>query len=71
MREKPPITVNKTGVMRYYAVNPGCIEDPVTDMYDANVDDTERTVLELETQSEPTAESRDIISKGIAAFKAD
>jgi len=32
---------------------------------------TERTILELETQREPTVEIQDIISKAIEAFEAD
>ena len=62
MREKYKMTADKTGVITSH---------PVTDMYNVNVDYTERTVLDLVTQEEPTVEIQDIISKAIADFEAD
>ena len=44
--------VEGTGVITYYAVFLDGIEYTVTDMYDANADYTERTILELATQEE-------------------
>ena len=71
MSENSKMTVDKTGVITYYAVNLGNIDYTVTDMYDANVDYTERTILELETQKEPTMAIQNRISKAIADFEAD
>ncbi len=65
------MTVDRTGVITYYAVTLAGIDDTVTDMYDANADYTERTFLELETQKEPTATIQNRISQAIADFEAD
>ncbi len=46
MREKYKMAVDKTGLTKYYAVNPDGIEYTVTGLYDANVDYIERTELE-------------------------
>jgi len=43
------ITVDKTGVITYYAVTFDEIDYIVIDMYDVNTDYTERTFLELAT----------------------
>ena len=71
MREKPAITVDKTVVIIFYAVNPGGIEYTVTDKYNANVDYTERTILALETQQEPSVAIRNRIAQAIDDFEAD
>jgi len=71
MSEKSKITVDKTGVITYYAVTLAGVDYTVTDMYDANTDYTERTFLELETQKEPTMAIQNRISKAIADFEAD
>ena len=71
MSEKSEITVDKTGVITYYAVHLDGIDYTVTDMYDVNTDYTERTFLELETQNEPSIEIHDKISQAIADFEAD
>ncbi|MCH8981075.1 hypothetical protein IH922_03545 [candidate division KSB1 bacterium] len=71
MSENSEITVDKTGVITYYAVTLDEIDYTVTDMYDANTDYTERTFLELETQKEPTIEIQNKISQAIADFEAD
>ncbi len=65
------MTVDKTGVITYYAVTFDEIDYTVTDMYDTNSDYTERTFLELETQKEPTVKVQDKISQAIADFEAD
>ncbi len=65
------MTVDKTGVITYYAVSFGEIDYTVTDMYDANSDYTERTFLELETQKAPTIAIQNKISQAIAEFEAD
>ena len=65
------ITIDKTGVITYYAVTFDEIDYTVTDMYDVNTDYTERTFLELETQTEPAPDIQDRISKAIADFEAD
>ncbi len=46
MSEKSKMTVDKTGVITYYAVTLDEIDYSVTDMYDVNTDYTERTELE-------------------------
>ena len=71
MSEKSKMTVDKTGVITYYAVHLGNITYTVTDMYDVNTDYTERTFLELETHNEPSIEIQDKISQAIAEFEAD
>ena len=71
MSENSKMTVDKTGVITYYAVTLAEIDYSVTDMYDANSDYTERTILELETQKEPSIEIQDRISQAIADFEAD
>ena len=71
MSEKSKITVEQTGVTTYYAVHLNGIAYTVTDMYDANADYTERTILELETQQEPSAAIRNSIAQAIADFAAD
>ena len=65
------MTVDKTGVITYYAVTLAGVDYTVTDMYDVNTDYTERTFLELETQKEPKIEIQDKISQAIADFEAD
>lgn len=71
MSENSKITVDKTGVITYYAVTFDEIDYTVTDMYDTNSDYTERTFLELETQKEPNIEIQNKISQAIADFEAD
>ena len=71
MSEKSKITIDKTGVITYYAVTLDEIDYTVTDMTDVNTDYTERTFLELETQSEPSIEIQNKISQAIADFEAD
>ncbi len=71
MSENTKITVDKTGVITYYAVSFGEIDYTVTDMYDVNTDYTERTFLELETQTEPTLKIQNKISQAIADFETD
>ena len=71
MSEKSEITVDQTGVITYYAVTFDEIDYTVTDMYDTNSDYTERTFLELETQTEPTVKLQNKISQAIADFEAD
>ncbi len=71
MSENSEITVDKTGVITYYAVTLAGIDYTVTDMYDANSDYTVRTFLELETQTEPASDIQDKISQAIAEFEAD
>ena len=71
MSEKSEMTVDKTGVITYYAVTFDEIDYTVTDMYDVNTDYTERTFLELETQKEPNIEIQNKISQAIADFEAD
>jgi len=51
------MTVDKTGVITYYAVTLDEIDYTVTDMYDTNSDYTERTFLELETRTSPILKS--------------
>ena len=65
------MTVDRTGVTTYYAVNLAGIAYTVTDMYDANADYTERTILALETQQEPSVAIRNSIAQAIADFEAD
>jgi len=45
MSEKSKMTVDKTGVITYYAVTFDEIDYTVTDMYDTNSDYTGRTIL--------------------------
>jgi len=71
MSENSKMTVDKTGVITYYAVTFDEIDYTVTDMYDTNSDYTERTFLELETQKEPTMAIQNKISQAIANFEAD
>ena len=71
MSENSKITVDKTGVITYYAVSFDEIDYTVTDMYDVNTDYTERTFLELETQKEPTIKLQNKIAQAIAEFEAD
>ncbi len=71
MSEKSKMTVDKTGVITYYAVTLAGIDYTVTDMYDVNTDYTERTFLELETQTEPTVAIQNKISQAIADSEAD
>ena len=71
MSENSEMTVDKTGVITYYAVTFDEIDYTVTDMYDTNSDYTERTFLELETQKEPTVKVQNKISQAIADFEAD
>ncbi len=71
MSENSKITVDNIGVITYYAVTLAGIDYTVTDMYDVNTDYTERTILELETQTEPTVKFQDRISQAIADFEAD
>ncbi len=71
MSENSKITIDKTGVITYYAVTLDEIDYSVTDMYDVNTDYTERTFLELETQKEPTMAIQNKISQAIADFEAD
>jgi len=65
------MTVDKTGVITYYAVSFDEIDYTVTDMYDTNTDYTERTFLELETQKEPTMAIQNRIAQAIADFETD
>ncbi len=65
------MTVDKTGVITYYAVTFDEIDYTVTDMYDVNTDYTERTFLELETQNEPSIEIQNKIAQAFADFEAD
>ena len=65
------MTIDKTGVITYYAVHFAGIDYTVTDMYDVNTDYTERTFLELATQKEPTEAIQNKISLAIAEFGAD
>ena len=65
------MTVDNIGVITYYAVHFAEIDYTVTDMYDANSDYTERTILELETQKEPTVAIQNKIAQAIADFEAD
>jgi len=71
MSENSKMTVDKTGVIAFYAVTLAGIDYTVTDMYDVNTDYTERTFLELETQKEPTMAIQNKISQAIAEFEAD
>ena len=71
MSQNSKITVDKTGVITYYAVHFAGIDYTVTDMYDANSDYTGRTILELETQTEPAPDIQNKISQAIADFEAD
>ncbi len=71
MSENSKITVDKTGVITYYAVSFDEIDYTVTDMYDVNTDYTERTFREVETQKEPTMAIRNRIAKAIADFETD
>ena len=71
MSENSKITVDKTGVITYYAVTIDEIDYTVTDMYDVNSDYTERTILELETQKKPTVAIQNRIAQAIADFEAD
>ena len=71
MSENSEMTVDKTGVITYYAVTFDEIDYTVTDMYDVNTDYTERTILELETQKEPTVAIQNKISQAIADFETD
>ncbi len=71
MSEKSKMTVDKTGVITYYAVSFDEIDYTVTDMYDVNTDYTGRTFLELETQNEPNIEIQNKISQAIAEFETD
>ena len=71
MSENSKITIDKTGVITYYAVTFDEIDYTVTDMYDVNSDYTERTILELETQKEPTVAIQNKISQAIADFETD
>jgi len=65
------MTIDQTGVITYYAVTLDEIDDTVTDMYDANSDYTERTFLELETQTEPAPDIQDKIALAIVDFETD
>ncbi len=65
------MTIDKTGVITYYAVTFDEIDYTVTDMYDVNTDYTERTFLELETQKEPTVAIQSRIAQAIADFETD
>ena len=65
------MTIDKTGVITYYAVTLDEIDYTVTDMYDVNTDYTERTFLELENQNEPNKEIQNKIAHAIAEFEAD
>ena len=71
MSENSKMTVDKTGVITYYAMTFDEIDYTVTDMYDANSDYTGRTFLELETQKEPNIEIQNKISHAIADFETD
>jgi len=71
MSENSKITVDQTGIITYYAVTLDEIDYTVTDMYDANTDYTERTILELETQKKPTMAIQNKISQAIADSEAD
>ena len=71
MSENSKITIDKTGVITYYAVTFDEIDYTVTDMYDVNTDYTGRTFLELETQKEPNIEIQNKMSQAIADFEAD
>ena len=71
MSENSKITIDKTGVITYYAVTFDEIDYTVTDMYDTNSDYTERTFLELETQNQPTIAIQNKIAQAIADFEAD
>ena len=71
MSQNSKMTVDKTGVITYYAVTLAGVDYTVTDMYDANSDYTERTFLELEIQKEPTVKVQNKISRAIADFEAD
>ncbi len=71
MSENSKMTVDKTGVITYYAVTLAGIDYTVTDMYDVNTDYTERTFKELETQNEPSREIQNKIAHAIAEFEAD
>jgi len=71
MSQNSEITVDKTGVITYYAVTLDEIDYSVTDMYDVNTDYTERTILELETQNEPSIEIQNKIAQAIADFETD
>ncbi len=70
-KNKAKITVDRTGVVTYYAVTLAGIDYTVTDMYDANADYTERTILALETQHEPSAAIRNSIAQAIEDFEAE
>ncbi len=65
------MTIDKTGVITYYAVHFAGSDFTVTDMYDVNTDYTERTFIELETQKEPTVKVQNKIAQAIAEFEAD
>ena len=65
------MTVDRTGVTTYYAVNLAGIAYTVTDMYDANADYTERTILALATQNEPRVAIRNRIAQAIDDFEAE
>jgi len=71
MSENSKMTVDKTGVITYYAVTLDEIDYTVTDMYDVNTDYTERTFLELETQKERTMAIQNRIAQAIADFEAE
>ena len=63
------MTIERTGVVTYYAVTVGGIDYTVVDMYNGNVDYSERTILELETQKEPALEIQNKISKAVEDFE--
>ncbi len=71
MSENSKITIDKTGIITYYAVTLDEIDYTVTDMYDTNADYTERTFLELESQKKPTMAIQNKIAQAIAEFEAD
>ena len=64
------MTIERTGVVTYYAVTVSGIDYTVVDMYNGNVDCSERTILELETQKEPSLEIKNRISKAVEDFEA-
>ena len=68
-KEERKITVERTGVITYYAVTLNDIQYSVVDMYTGNVDCSERTIVELETQKEPIKEIKNRISRAIEDFE--
>jgi hypothetical protein len=64
------MTIERTGVVTYYAVTLGGIDYTVVDMYSGNIEYSERTIVELETQKKPSRQIQNLISQAIEDFEA-